>query len=78
MDALAQSPADKTEWSDAPFIIASELLADLVEPPDPCCPDKAMVFLSQAAMVEAATAPKGATMETRSLSEERVFLVRLM
>ena len=55
--------------------MASELLAALVDPPEPLCPDKAIVFLSHRVIVGTDTASKGETRDTKILSEARKVLV---
>ena len=57
---------------------ACELLADLVDPPDPAFPDIAITFFSQAAIVDAVTDPCGATRDTKSLSDDLIGFVALM
>ena len=57
---------------------ACELLADLVDPPDPACPDIAITFFSHAAIVDAVTDPCGATRDTKSLSDDLIGFVALM
>ena len=74
----AQSPAERTACREAPFMTAVEELADLVEPPDPTCPESEIAFLSHLPMVEVVTPPCGAKSETKSLSEDRIVFVLLI
>ena len=57
MEALAQSPALNTVESDTPLMRALEVLADLVDPPEPVWFDNWMAFWSHLKIVEVAAAP---------------------